>query len=260
MSHSPDLQKSLQTITKELETLETTIQHRKNELKSVDQELSQAQQHSKLRISKVRTESQALIEKITRETEDKLLELRNSVGKEEEILQIVRKYIEVDKKTLEPLIQKIEDANLELQNIKTVKANLQDLIKSESDRLSAIQKERSEISDKIELLNLQKITLDEEITLLKKEKSDLEVNIEQLSAEFDVVKSEKEKQIAVLEAKKNNIVIEINEQSAKMENALHDIATRHKLLEERDQNLRVRERKVEEGEGKIIRNSNLLEI
>lgn len=106
----------------------------------------------------------------------------------------------------------------------------------------------------------QKRALESRLETLQATKDSLAHKIATLDADYNQRVAEKGKIVEILDAK----ILDLSQQAenfAIQENAVRrDLATTQKMLEERDKNLRVRELKVEQGEGKLVANANLMNL
>lgn len=126
----------------------------------------------------------------------------------------------------------------------------------------------------IELLTEQQITLELSISEKTTEENRLKSAIlvlqdsfkewnaltDDLEEKYNNATVSKEAEIKLLDAKLLAGRQEIEQYQQEMQTTRISLAERQKQLDERDLNLRIREAKVEQGEDKIIRNSNLLNL
>lgn len=85
-------------------------------------------------------------------------------------------------------------------------------------------------------------------------------DVQSLEVEHDEKVQDKEKSIALIDAK----ILESSQQLDLVQDKERlirgDLATWQRTLEEKDKNLRIRERKVDEGENKIVNNASLMNL
>lgn len=102
--------------------------------------------------------------------------------------------------------------------------------------------------------------LNYKITNLKGIISDLEDDRTKLTSDYKADKANKESEIAKLSLKLDGMKHSAIEQIDTSEIQRKKLATWERSLEERDKNIRLRERKVEQGEESILRNSDYLNL
>lgn len=150
---------------------------------------------------------------------------------------------------------------------KSVADQLNQLIKDVESSYSELEKsnlllieEQHKIEAHISRLTEEKASISavykQEVDGLKLQASTLQADI----ATFDAKKQGLLKDVDELIKKKTSLSMDVSQEQTKMKLEREALASRTRELDEREQNLRIRESKVELGESKIMRNSNLLKL
>jgi len=143
---------------------------------------------------------------------------------------------------------KIDNSNLESSKI-TQQIIIDDLL-SDEEKLTA---ERNRLVGEISEL---KPTINE----LKDAKKALKDELKTMTDNYESKVSEYEAKLQSLEAQLRSQTQKIIEENADNNKIRENLANMQKSLDERDRNIRIREQKVTQSEGTILRNSNLLNL
>ena len=169
-----------------------------------------------------------------------------------------------EKRSLEDDLQKAHNALTTCQDecatIQKRKTELEDALTADKVTISALMDDKLQLELAISRLEETKSAEEVAVDELKTTKQGLEQRIITLEADYDAKSAEKESQQALLDAKLLTSRQELEQHQQEDAIVRDSLATWKKQLETRDQNLRIREHKVEEGEAKLINNSNLLNL
>ncbi len=181
------------------------------------------------------------------------------VGLEEQTISL-KKQIEQLKKDSHNLIDTQNVLEMDVQEQKTIlDTTLNERKEVEQFNKELISHKQQLIKD-IGVMDDKKTVLKQEIEALNIQKSDISSKILGIDNEYRDKIAEKEQLLKQLDAKLLDVTTSIRQFKEEEATARTQLATWRKTLEEKDQNLRLREQKVEQGENKLINNSNLLNL
>ena len=193
--------------------------------------------------------------------------LEESIGQQKYVLtEVVQTVADMqrEKRSLEDDLQKAHNALTTCQDecatIQKRKTELEDALTADKVTISALMNDKLQLELAISRLEETKSAEEVAVDELKTTKQGLEQRIITLEADYDAKSAEKESQQALLDAKLLTSRQELEQHQQEDAIVRDSLATWKKQLETRDQNLRIREHKVEEGEAKLINNSNLLNL
>lgn len=182
-----------------------------------------------------------------------LTELTQTVSNTKCEYSSLQSYIVEATNTLELVKKDITDAKQEYSSLKQSSTQ-------ENERILHLKDQKSQLEIAVSTLKTESIAETSVLSKLKDTKDILESKIADLEVEYDKKAAEKEEKQAILNTKLLISRQEL-EQHQQQDTVVRDeLAKWQKRLEERDTNLRVRERKVEDSETKLIHNANLLEL
>lgn len=168
--------------------------------------------------------------------------------------------ITAQKEALAVVITEVNAKKAELERLETT-------TKTHSIEHEQLKIDNESLKANNDSLNASLVILDAEIhgrnetiTSLDTKISRLEAKITELTAKYDAEKAKKDKGLALLGVKLFEITQQIENRQTEEELVRKDLANWQSRLEERDKNLRIRESKVEQGENKMLRNSDLLNL
>lgn len=162
----------------------------------------------------------------------------------------------------------------ELGDVTTRLESVYKAVESAQDDLVITRKQQEEADQQLADVQQQRLVVEQSISKLTEEENRLLSSISDKEAvlyaleqqeisdrdAFVAAEALRSQKLKELDAKLLVVVDEINQNADEFNNTRDSLATWQKTLEERDKNLRVRELKVEQGEGKLIQNANLLNL
>lgn len=172
--------------------------------------------------------------------------------------------LKTSKQTLSSTIDEMDAttriAKSELLSINEKITVVDDHAKAQEQRVLAFTGQQKELEQSISLLDTRKNDLLGEVEELEgqlaEKKQSVAIQIDVLDASIE----EKQRTMTVLDTKLVEIKQEMELQQAKDSLTRSSLADWQKTLEERDRNLRIRELKVEQGEGRLTQNADLLNL
>lgn len=194
-------------------------------------------------------------------------ELQVAIREYKAELQRLREAIKVAKNQKATLEEEINSATEKLKATLSAEEHAQDAVVD-------AQKLLDKATQKYTALLDESTALKTEISNLLQKQSDLLQTIETTQTEFEAAVARNQASEAVFkkeqstrERKLQTLAAKILEKAQLLEKQEQEdmitrqsLATWQRTLEEKDKNLRIRESKVEQGEGKLIQNSNLLNL
>lgn len=258
--NSPNLSDQLKKMQTEAQTLEQKIQHRKNEAQAVQESLTQLQAEFDRNTIRLLAEQTATLDATKVIFENEQADLKETIEKQSLVIDRNNTKITEQDKALElatnAVSQIIYEIEREERALTDAKQQTDKLIRSKSE-LSA-DKLALELS--ITLLEERKLTVETEAVEQIKAKGLIIDDINELQEVYDKDKLDKDQTIAFLNTK----ILDLSQKATVIQDKERlirtDLATWQESLAEKDKNLRLRERKVEQGEDKIVQNANLLNL
>jgi len=170
-----------------------------------------------------------------------------------EMVAVLKDDIELLNISKSELETSVDALRIETSNLESKKINQQIIIDNLLSDEERLKTERQRLSD--------------EIAALKTDISNLKTDKTTLESDFNTTKQDYDKQIVLLEDKLRRLGAQCNAQAQKIieestdnDKIRDNLANMQKALDERDRNIRIREQKVTQSEGTILRNSNLLNL
>lgn len=230
-------------------------------------------------------EVQAAQEKFDNLTSQIAKQTKRLLAEQEERLVAVKVKIEIDIADCKAVLNGVKSAitdhqvrekalQLSIHELEGDEKVLQEQIKSERTTLADLQAEAEQTATLIKTFEIKEhaieVAISKKTADLDKLNADIqsrEAMVDELQHKLDGVEvdyakkiADKEAIVAELDAK----VIENTQAMKKFEQeeafTRQEFASWQKRLEQRDQNIRIRELKVEQGEGKLVHNANLLNL
>lgn len=190
--------------------------------------------------------------------------LHSSVVSTETVLAKRKKEHEQQEKTfkdnLSVIEQSIDDKKRLISEMNTEVDILDDKIATKRRTIAAHQEEEQRLSIVIPELIAQKSDLDSKIDETLQDTTFKQTELDNLEALYEDKKSKLERSVASLVTKQGELIREIEATEQSRESETQRFLDWEKRLNAKDNNLRIRERSVEESEGRIVRNSNLLNL
>lgn len=260
MSPSLDLGKQLLTLAQEAAILQSQIAHRTSELQAVQKKLSNLQ-------SKFDSET-------TRLVAEQETELKEAIAPFQAELQRLKEDIDKQQHLIAANIPKIQAQKDEMRTLaESISVRRNDLAAANS-QLRGLMERSDQASGEVKAAGVQLQSIRQDTAAATEEKQGLEIDIDAFCATKDALSSQiatlyadykqqvasKGKTVAILEAKILDLSQKAEAFGSQEETTRQNLADWQRILEERDRNLRVREMKVEEGEGKLIANANLMNL
>lgn len=250
----------LDSLRKEAEILEQKVSHKNAELQAAQRKLSSLSDEYASQTEKLVHKQRKTLTSEAIPLRAEIDSLEVTIKKAENSLSDIKNDLDVTNAEFLERTIKLADINVEISM--TLK------------RLSDVEEEYESLCASSESLTTQNAALmtanadliennrvsQEALIALQEKVSALESKIISYNTEYDDKITDKEYQLHILDAKlleKANQASEINNNDMKTR---QDLAVRAKLLDEKDKNIRVREQKVQQGEEKLIRNSNLMDL
>lgn len=165
------------------------------------------------------------------------------------------------------IVEKVAELQLQHTELADSLTKSRKSIVDDQEQLRIIKKEISELENvKSDLKKTNSLLFSEELRLedtIKEKKTvitELRQQIAMVTTELAEQETDKEKKLGLLNAKLLAVTTQIKQHIEEDMMIRRSLANWQKQLEERDQNLRMREAKVEQGEDKIVRNANLMNL
>lgn len=259
-SNSPSLTDQFREMQKEAAILEQTIQHRKSELQAVQRKLTDLQTEFDRKTLRLLEEQSETLDKSKRILIDEQADIRDQIERQKRVIERNTSQIlgfEIAVVELNEVIAGIHsEMNSAEAKLNDTKALNDELIKQNSQLGLARDLVLSEISSLDTARSIaQTATMESEALKMR-----LIEDVQSLEVEHDEKVQDKEKSIALIDAK----ILESSQQLDLVQDKERlirgDLATWQRTLEEKDKNLRIRERKVDEGENKIVNNASLMNL
>lgn len=147
----------------------------------------------------------------------------------------------------------IEDGRRTVDDLTTDARKLRDGIMPLVDQKAALEVSISGLAG-------QESELKKSIGTLKIAHKDWQRRTANIESNYIAKVADKEAALKILDTKLLTVTQTLEERQHAEESTRDDLAKRQRILDERDRNLRIREAKVEQGENKLIQNSNLLNL
>lgn len=234
--------------------------HKQAELKALQQKVSDAKALHVKQTEKLITEQREILE-----AESALL--LKEIAKEQKTLRKIKLSIKNALERHTTLEATIVDKELQSTELDRVLVSAQSALNEATHLVVLANESQVIIQNDIQDLETRKSEISEEITTLEQrldvQKADVayyQTHYEASKKQHDEEESKTKQNLQLSENKILENTQLFEQQTREIELTRSELASWHKALEERDQNLRIREQKVEQGENKIIRNSNLLNL
>lgn len=229
----------VQAVQREIDNLKARFEHKTTELLAEQQMLLEAEGKVLKDTVKGRRRALTKVKELMKEAETDLSSVRADMILAQDDLEATLKAIDIAQDDLRGIQEKhtqVEDGLVASR----------DALRDVELSVSKLQTEENRLLDSISAKERALYDLERQ-----------EVNAQDTFSASEVLRN---KQLAVLDAKLLAVVDEIEQKTQEYEVTRRSLAEWQTRLEAQDQNLRIRESKVAEGETKIVRNSNLLNL
>lgn len=240
--------------------METQIQHRTSELQATQSSLDTLKEVIDKRTESLLKAQEKRLQDAADLLNANLEDLKSRIEAQQKIISENIKAIDQlseEKRAAEEARQVVKATSDE--TLRILAHNLSEVEQAKQDGV-VLEQQKTALQAEYSHLEQQKPALESEITDLEAKKAQLI----QVTADLDTLYSqktvEKEKGLNLLDAKVLEASQKVQTAQAELQLMRDDYATMQKLMDERDRNLRIRESKVELGEGKLVSNSALLEL
>ncbi len=234
--------------------------HKNAELRAVQEKLNRLQTRFDTETERLSREQKERLEKERADLEASIVECKKSALLLEDnvsALVVQRQELNKELSKADTLLQEATERLRNIESLCTTRASEISALEKQAGNLTA---EKLKLTHDIEDARDQEQILRNDIDLLQDVLTQTQQKVELSNKEYNDGINDKRKLLKILENKilENNQILEqrhVDEVSLR-----NELADKERLLNERDQLLRVREAKVEIGENKILRNSNLLNL
>lgn len=253
-------QAEIKQLQKQADSLLQTIQHRSSEARAAQLKFDAQQKRFK-------TETERLIEEQQGDIKVALVPLQTEKADLEK--SIDRLQVDFDERTAIYVSQETDIKRLDMaisNNIAKIKDGEQTLaviqaeIAQQQRENGTLTAQKLQLQTDIAELTRGQSVIEEELPLLIAQKAHLEEDIADKQVESEKITIDRQLKVQALEAQSLKLAQDMEMRIKEDVQTREDLAKRQKMLDERDRNLRIRESKVEMGEGKIIQNANLMNL
>lgn len=265
---------SNQTQQPSLDSMEQQIAKLKTQETALNQSILLKQNLLKNLEEKQRQNNESLQRELDSKREKRLAEIDGEVEQRQTVLDDLDAKVEARKKTLKQLSDDTEasqnaliQARQGIVEIQHEEAELRKSIISAREMLdiaegalAPLQQQKTQLLKDMDTAQTETGELQGEVTRLSGLKESLSSEVGKIKITLDEKTKEYDKTIAEYEARIKSLAERMAKIYDEEKIIRADLASQQAMLDEKDKNLRIREAKVQEGEGTLLRNANLLNL